>query len=221
MKERVNILYIHGMGGGSESRIPSILKEALASDESVRIIVRTYDFDPEIASCQIALWIDELRPSLIIGESLGSIHALRFSSDIDVPCLLVSPALNTPLYFGLLCWLAFIPGVTAYLDRIYKPEDGDRQKLHFTFSVLRKYLRHRRRAFKSVEGCLKRNPSQRYFAFFGTLDHYRKSGIVSVRTWKKHFGNSFELYEGTHFMEDEYVLSMLLPKLCMMLNDKK
>ena len=221
MKERVNILYIHGMGGGSESRIPSILKEALASDESVRIIVRTYDFDPEIASCQIALWIDELRPSLIIGESLGSIHALRFSSDIDVPCLLVSPALNTPLYFGLLCWLAFIPGVTAYLDRIYKPEDGDRQKLHFTFSVLRKYLRHRRRAFKSVEGCLKRNPSQRYFAFFGTIDHYRKSGIVSVRTWKKHFGNSFELYEGTHFMEDEYVLSMLLPKLCMMLNDKK
>ena len=45
-----NILYIHGMGGGGDSRIPSILREAL-QDEAI-VIVRTYDFDPEIAVCR-------------------------------------------------------------------------------------------------------------------------------------------------------------------------
>ena len=42
----INILYIHGMGGGGDSRIPSILNSALYSEE-INVIVRTYDFDPE------------------------------------------------------------------------------------------------------------------------------------------------------------------------------
>ena len=48
------ILYIHGMGGGGDSRIPSILKDCLADALpagfpcKVQVVVRTYDFDPEI-----------------------------------------------------------------------------------------------------------------------------------------------------------------------------
>ena len=49
-----------------------------------------------------------------------------------------------------------------------------------------------------------------FHAFFGTHDHYRRSGIVSVRSWEKHFGKTYDLYEGTHFMEEEFVHSMLL-----------
>ena len=47
-----DVLYIHGMGGGGDSRIPSILNEALAS-HGVSVHVRTYDFDPETAALQI------------------------------------------------------------------------------------------------------------------------------------------------------------------------
>ena len=54
-----NILYIHGMGGGGDSRIPSILDQALRP-EGVRVVVRTYDVDPKVASRQIASWVDEL-----------------------------------------------------------------------------------------------------------------------------------------------------------------
>ena len=84
------ILYIHGMGGGGDSRIPSILRECLAA-EGLDVVVRTYDFDPEIAAGQIEVWVKELKPLLIIGESLGSIHAIRIKG---LPHILISPSLN-------------------------------------------------------------------------------------------------------------------------------
>ena len=55
------ILYIHGMGGGGDSRIPRLLRERFAGTD-LRCIVRTYDFDPEIGHAQIASWVAELQP---------------------------------------------------------------------------------------------------------------------------------------------------------------
>lgn len=208
----VNVLYIHGMGGGGDSRIPSILSEELAP-YGVSVIVRTYDFDPETAACQISSWVDELSPSLIIGESLGALQALRIKG---MPHLYVSPALNTPFYFELLSWLTLIPGVTYIFDRMYKPREGDRQPLHFTFRTLGKYLHHRKEALKSAVDI-----QDVHYAFFGTHDHYRNSGIVSVRTWKKHFGDTFTLYDGTHYMEEEFVRSILVDKVLCILDINK
>lgn len=209
----MNLLYIHGMGGGSDSRIPSILRDAL-SCYCVSVHVRTYDFDPESASVQIGSWVTELKPDLVIGESLGSLHAIRITG---VPHLFVSPALNAPLYFEVMAWLSLIPGVTRLFDRIYKPREGDRQSLHFTFQTLRKYRRHR----KTALALSTRNGGRDYFfAFIGTKDHYRKTGVVSLRTWKKYFGETFQTYEGTHFMEEEYIYSMLVPKVLELLNIK-
>lgn len=198
------ILYIHGMGGGGDSRIPSILQGAM---EDVDVVVRTYDFDPEVAAGQIEAWVEELRPSLVMGESLGSIHAVRIKG---LPHILISPSLNAPLYLGGLSWLALIPGVTWLFDRIYKPKEGDRQRLHFTFGTLRKYLHHRRMAMQNTT---RSGSPDSFHAFIGTKDHYRRSGIVSLRTWKKHFGETYTVYEGTHFTEEEYILSLVVPKI--------
>ncbi len=214
--ETYTILYIHGMGGGGDSRIPSILKEYFSSDTSleIKVVVRTYSFDPEEGRRQIAEWVDELSPSLVIGESLGAVQALRITG---VPHILVSPSLNAPLYLGYLAFLALIPGVTALLDRIYRPKEGDRQKLHFSFRILRKYRAHRKAALADSAS---QNAADRCFAFFGTRDHYRKSGIVSVRTWEKYFGNTYEMYPGTHFMEEEFIISLLIPEIYKSLNIK-
>lgn len=202
----INVLYIHGMGGGGDSRIPSILNQILAA-EGIEIIVKTYDFDPEVAAQQIASWVEKFKPSLIIGESLGTIQALRVK---DLPHILISPSLNAPLYLGYLSWLALVPGVTCLLDRIYRPREGDRQKLHFTFPILRKYLAHHKAALSNTTA----NGSKDCFhAFIGTKDHYRRSGIVSIRTWKKHFGETYTLYPGTHFTEEEFIYSLVVPKI--------
>ena len=200
------VLYIHGMGGGGDSRIPSILKEESAQSD-IRVVVRTYDFDQDIATLQITLWVQELEPDLVIGESLGALHAIRSGV---LPCLLVSPALNASYYFELLSWLTLIPGVTKIFDRIYRPREGDRQKLHFTRKILRKYKGHRRKAVSSISGLDEEKP---IFAFFGSSDHYRRSGIVSVKTWEQYFGKSYDIYDGTHFMEEQYVRTILFDKV--------
>lgn len=206
-----NVLYIHGMGGGSDSRIPSILAPML-SEHGVAIHCRTYGFDPETACAQICEWVQELNPSLVIGESLGALHALRIKG---VPHLFVSPALNASFYFELMAWLTLIPGFTQLFDRIYRPREGDRQKLHFTFRTLRKYIPHRRAALTAAS-----ESDDLFLAFIGTHDHYRKTGVVSLRTWKKHFSDAFLIYEGTHFMEDEHVHALLVPEVLNMLGIK-
>lgn len=209
MEKDINILYIHGMGGGGDSRIPSILREYMelhsieGAEERINVVVRTYDFNPEIARGQIDAWVDELQPELVIGESLGSINALRVHG---MPHIFVSPSLNAPLFLSKLAPLTRIPGVTKFLDWIYKPRPGDRQPLHFDHKTLSHYKTQRKEALSSL--------TDSYFAFFGTRDHYRRSGIVSIRTWRKYFGeNTYSTYKGTHFMEEEYVISMLVPKI--------
>ena len=200
MEGRKVILYIHGMGGGADSRIPSILKECLP--DGLDVVVRTYDFDPEAAREQIASWIEELHPAVVAGESLGANYALEMRIRYGLPTVLVSPALNAPKALRALAPATLVPGAGALLGRIYKPRPGERQELHFRFSLLRKW--------RPVRLDLVRVADAPLFAFFGTRDHYRRSGIVSLRAWRRRFGDdTYSVYEGSHFMEEQYVRTLL------------
>ena len=166
-----------------------------------------YSFDPAESVRQIDGWVEELKPSLIVGESLGSLNAIRIKG---LPHILISPSLNAPLYLGYLAFLTKIPGMTALLDLIYRPKEGDRQPLHFTYGVMRRYLPLRKEA---LDNSIAAGSKDYFFSFFGTGDHYRRSGIVSVRTYRKYFGGTYCIYPGTHFMEEEFIISMLIPKI--------
>ncbi len=211
MKEVKTILYVHGMGGGAESRIPSILKDILGPEYS--IVIRTYDFDPEVASEQLASWAAEVSPDLVIGESMGAIHAVALRG---YPHLFVSPSLNAPVFFRALASLAWIPGVTRFFDWYYHPKPGDRQALHFARKTLLKWPGIRKKALLNTP----LNGSEDYFyAFFGTRDKFRRSGVVLIRTWRKYFGEgSWTVYNGSHFMEEEYIRSLLVPKILSLLD---
>ena len=197
------ILYIHGMGGGGDSRIPNYL-DAKLSPEGIRVIVRTYDFDPPIGASQIASWVEELQPSLIIGESLGSIQALRIEG---IPQIFVSPSLGAPEQFVRYAFLTLFPGGSWYLHHKFPVKEGDRQPLKFSFPVMRRYKAHWKAACEAAKKPLPR------FAFFGVHDHFMRSGVVKVEYWRKMFGDSFQMYDGTHFMEEEYIDSLLIPKI--------
>ncbi len=201
MGEPKTILYVHGMGGGGDSRIPSILRDNLGN--GFRVVIRTYDFDPQVAGRQLSAWAEETKPDLVIGESMGAIHAIALRG---YPHLLVSPSLNAPIFFRIIAAIAWIPGVTAFFDRHFHPKEGDRQALHFDRRTL---LKWKPLVFDS---------NDYYYAFFGTRDHYRKYGVVSIRKWKKCFGEgTWTVYDGTHFMEEEYIHSLLIPKIRSML----
>ena len=213
---KINILYIHGMGGGLDSRIPRVLKEDLGDflpeDIEAEVIVRTYDIDPDIAFGQITSWFDEIRPDLVIGESLGSLHAIRLKG---VPHILVSPAIGAARWMST---VSLIPGIPTLMRCIFKPYSPDRQSLDFTHKILSHYRGIRKQVLDNSP-C--RGGNDYFFAFFGTADHYRRSGVVSVRKWAKYFGpDTYNIYEGTHFMEDEYLHTMLIPKIISVLGLK-
>lgn len=187
------------MGGGADSRIPALLREALSD---VRIVIRTYDFDPDVAAPQIASWVQETHPDLVVGESLGAIHALCLR---DLPVLLVSPALNAPLFFLRMSDPARLRVVRRLLERKYRAQEGQRQEIHFRPMLLKRWSAYRQRALHTV------HPS--VYAFFGTHDHYRRSGVVRVSTYRKYFGETYTMYHGSHYMEEEHVGAMLVPEI--------
>lgn len=205
------VLYIHGMGGGGDSRIPRLLSEHFRGTD-IRVVVRTYSFNPEEGAAQIASWVEELHPGLIIGESLGAIQALRVGG---LPHLFVSPSLGAPaLLYKLRVVSRFAIG-RWYLHRLFRPKEGDRQALLFTPEVLGKYPAHWEAAQAQARKDLAAGLP--FFAFFGTRDHYKKSGVVQLPLWREFFGDTYQEYEGTHFMEEEYVQSLLVPKIREML----
>ncbi|MBO5634952.1 MAG: hypothetical protein J5907_06010 [Bacteroidales bacterium] len=211
MNEVKTILYVHGMGGGGDSRIPSILKDLLGPGYSV--VIRTYDFDPEVATRQLASWAKEVSPDLVIGESMGAIHAVGLRG---FPHLFVSPSLNAPLFFRVMAAIAWIPGVTPFFDWYYHPKAGDRQPLHFARKTLLKWPAVRRAA---LENTPLRGSGDYFHAFFGTRDKFRRSGVVMIRTWKKYFGQgTWTVYRGSHFMEEEYIRTMLVPAILSLLD---
>lgn len=207
-------MYIHGMGGGTASRIPNYLKELLPDH---RIVIRTYDFNPTVAHNQIAGWFDEVKPDIVIGESLGATHALALDG---VPEILVSPALNAGIYFSVFSIFTLIPGVPWLIGRAFKPHgDSGRQIMRFSFKNTWKWLYFRRLAHM-----VSQRSSHAHFAFIGDVDGYRKIGIVSLCTWKRWFGKeSYEMVSGNHIMKhghsiDEseriaFVKDKLIPKI--------
>ncbi|MBO4263554.1 MAG: hypothetical protein J5871_02600 [Bacteroidales bacterium] len=206
------------MGGGADSRIPRLLSAYFSREHpGVQVVLRTLPFDPQEAGERIAGLVAEYRPELVIGESLGACQAMRLRG---VPRLFVSPSLNAPLYFGYLAApLSLLPGVPALLRRLFPVKPGERQRLDFRFSVLRKFRRLRREALAAGEA----EPGMCY-AFFGTRDHYRRSGIVSICTWNRHLGKGRCCrYPGTHFMEEEFVSALLIPRIedCLMLKNNE
>ena len=112
------------------------------------MVVRTYDFDPDTGHAQIAGWVRELNPDLVIGESLGAVQAMRIRG---VPHLYVSPALGAPRFLCRTAWVTRLPGGAALLHRIWPVKEGDRQPLRFEYGVMRKYKTHWEEAEKAAQ----------------------------------------------------------------------
>lgn len=191
------------MGGGGDSRIPNCL-QSLLDPQKYQVVIRTYDFDPPIGRSQIEAWVRELNPDLVIGESLGAIQALRVKG---IPHLFVSPALGAPAQLVKFAPLARFALGRWYLHHHYPVKEGDRQPLKFRYDVMMRYREHEAAALAAI------GPDEYYYAFFGTEDHFMRSGVVQVSLWEKYFGNTYTMYEGTHFMEEEYLKSLLVPKI--------
>ena len=128
------------MGGGGEKYGPhwDEARKAVAEGGFNFAFFGARDHYMKSGVVNIAKW-EELKPDLLIGESLGSIQTLRVRG---IPHLFVSPALGAPDHLVKLAWICRIPGGKAVLHRIWRVKEGDRQPLRFEYDILKKYGPH-------------------------------------------------------------------------------
>ena len=176
----MNILYLHGMGGGSTSRMPSRLRQVLSNMHftkdgdpcKLNVVCKTYDFDPEVATNQIAGWVETYQPVLVMSESMGAIHALGIRG---VPHIYISPALNYDRgaeFFLPLVSLGNMIGYTYTKQRGTKRQEirGD----HELVAKFKPMIQSYKEAILSGPQC------DSSYAYFGSRDGYMMTGIVSI-----------------------------------------
>lgn len=221
MKERINILYLHGMGGGADSRIPSILNDLLSKSEyagKVKVVAKTYSFDPVVARNQIYRARKTYRPVFVIGESLGAVHAIGMRG---IRHILISPALGAPRRLAKMAWISRIPLLNRIPYMIFKQKEGNRQHMRFEYEIMKRYAaEYERNIVKAKAMVATDDPLESFYAYFGTNDSYYKHDVVNVQAWEDVFGkDTYEVYDGSHFMEEEYINTLLFPRILDMLEE--
>ena len=219
---QINILYLHGMGGGSTSRVPNKLRTELTKMNfnkdgepcTFNVICNTYDFNPEVASKQIASWVEECHPDLVIGESMGAIHAIGIQG---MPHIYISPALNYDRGAEFFRPLVAIGNLIGY--NYHSQRGANRQLIQGDPELLAKFKPMVQSYKEALLSQPQRDPS---FAFFGKKDKYMLlGGIVSVKEYERLFGDSYEMHDGGHIFGASYVKPRLIPKMAEMLGLKK
>lgn len=207
------ILFVHGVGGSEDGYEMNYLREFL-DPYDVRIIVKGYTFDPEIAKSQILPWVEEFKPDLIIGESLGACYAMLLGG---APHLFISPAINAPGAFYRHRKLSRIDFLRKFYETILDPgKPGRRQKIDCSPATLSHFKNLRKEA---LEAFRKQSPDEHPYAFFGWKDILFYLGFVSPITWRRLFGKgSFSINNCGHVMNREQVRRFLVPKVLDILN---
>lgn len=86
------ILYIHGLGGGANSRTPRILKEHLDRKE-YEVVNPELPVDPRKGFLQAVFEVLTYKPDLVIASSLGGFYALRINGPWKT--LVINPAMGS------------------------------------------------------------------------------------------------------------------------------
>lgn len=213
----MNILFLHGMGGGQKTRMPKQLNKVLSKMNltkdgepcTLHVICETYDFDPEVATRQIGQWVETYQPVMVISESMGAIHALGIQG---MPHIYLSPALNYDR--GVKMAMPLV-AIGEMMGIYYNKQRGrNNQLIHGDTQLLARF----QPMIQSYKEAIRRNPNpDASYAYFGNKDEFRRAGIVSIKEYKSLFGNSYEVYEGRHVLDVSNAERVLVPKIVEML----
>ena len=87
---KYKIVYLHGLGGGANSRLPNKLKEQLGDD--YEIIAKDIPLNPKEAADFTFDLVFDTKPDLVVASSLGGFYALRLCGTFKT--LVINPAMT-------------------------------------------------------------------------------------------------------------------------------
>ena len=215
----MNILFLHGMGGSGNSYIPRCLKKKLANmhftkngePQELNVICRTYKYDPDAATKQITKLVETFNPVLVIGESMGAIHALGIRG---IPHIYLSPALNYDK--GVDFFLPLVELGSKFGFTYRKQRGKRRQEIVGDPGLLSKF----KPMLESYKQAILDNPRDPSYAYFGTNDPFKVGDIVRIEEYKRLYGDSgdnYEEFDGGHVLDVSRLDDTLVPKIVEML----
>ena len=200
----MNILFLHGMGGSGGSYIPRCLDKKLSKMHFItkdgepcdlKVIRKTYNYDPDIATEQISKLVETNHPVLVIGESMGAIHALGIRG---IPHIYLSPALNYDRGVDLFLPLAELGSKFGLIYR--KRRGARRQEIVGDPKLLAKF----KPMLDGYKQAILDNPRDPSYAYFGKNDPFKVRGIVCIEEYKRLYGDSgdnYEEFDGGHVLD--------------------
>ena len=93
MKSNFEYLYLHGFNSSDSSIKYKRLKKFL-SEKNIKIICPNLHYCPLTAIKQIELVIKKKKILKIIGSSLGGFYAIYFGNKLNIPTMVINPALE-------------------------------------------------------------------------------------------------------------------------------
>ena len=89
-----HILYLHGLFSTPSSEKAQFFKSEIEKRFDVSVQIPQLSANPSIAIQALEQLTDEVKPMAVIGSSMGGFHATWISAKLQIPAVLINPAVG-------------------------------------------------------------------------------------------------------------------------------
>lgn len=195
----LKIVYFHGFASSGASGTVQLLRKMLPSAE---ITAPDIPIDPKEALPMLHKLVEEVRPDIIIGTSMGGMYAQQMRGFLRV-C--VNPAfrmstMSKVLHTGVHKWL--------------NGRKDNEKEFRVTAEILRHFNEMERHQFDHITD----DDRERCYGLFG-IDDTTVNPANAYSTFTKYYPHA-ERFEGGHQLNDKVIHKVLFPFLKKILGEK-
>lgn len=188
----MKIIYFHGFGSSHASGSVEILRNLLTEDE---VLAPDIPVDPAEALPYLTQYVEENKPDLIIGTSMGGMYAQQMRG---VKRILVNPAFNMSTMSK-----TFKTGEYKFFNGRY---DGAK-----TFKITKDIIQHQnqmeRQQFKNIP----KEDKENVWCFVGIHD---TTVTNAEAVFKKNYpADHCARFDGEHRLNDKVIKKVIIPKI--------
>lgn len=187
----MKIIYFHGFASAGSTGTATMLRNVLY-EKGVEVLSPDIPVMPAEAIAFLRTYVDEQKPDLIIGTSMGAMYAEQMRG---IPRILVNPSFH-------MARLLTFRGMGRHPFR-NKREDGAKD-FKVDKEMIAQFKEVEKTSFKGIDS----NEKELVWGLFGKND----KNVNCQPDFKKQYGTQhFQIFDGEHFLNDTVLKKAVLP----------
>ena len=188
----MKIIYFHGFGSSHASGTVEILRNALTNDE---VLAPDIPVDSAEALPYLTQYVEENKPDLIIGTSMGAMYAQQMRG---IKRILVNPAFTMSTMSKV-----FKTGEYKYFNGRY---DGAK-----TFKITKDIIQHQNQMERQQFKGITKEDKENVWCFVGIHD---TTVTNAEAVFKKNYpADHCARFDGEHHLNDKVIKKVIIPKI--------